>query len=86
MHRKYKGKVVFLGVLTQDTRPDAERFLRRYRVTFPNGLDDGSIAEKYKLVGHPTAIFISPSGRILDARVGALTEKQFAEKIEKLFF
>lgn len=86
MYKKYKGKVGFIGILTQDTKADAERFVARHKLTFPNALDPGDIAQHYKLVGHPAAYFISPDGEVLEKRIGALSEKALEESFRRWFF
>lgn len=61
--------------------------MKKHKITFPGALDVGNaISDKYKLVGHPMAFFISADGEILDSRIGALDEKMLSEDFEKLFF
>src|SRR6266545_4047889 len=45
---KYAGRIAFLGVNSQDSRADAEDFLREYRVPFPHYYDqDASVARVF---------------------------------------
>lgn len=57
-------EVAFIGVNLKDSRSGARRFLRRYPSTYPSYEDpDGDIYNHYKLLGAPTTIFYTPSGR-----------------------
>ncbi len=63
------------------------KFIKKHKITFPGALDiDNTVANKYKLVGHPMAFYISADGEILDTRIGAIDEKMLEEDFEKLFF
>lgn len=57
-------EVAFVGVNLKDSRSGARRFLSRYPTTFPSYEDpDGDIYNAFKLLGAPTTIFFTPSGR-----------------------
>lgn len=57
-------EVAFIGVNLKDSRSGARGFLRRYPSTYPSYEDpDGGIYNAYKLLGAPTTIFYTPSGR-----------------------
>jgi thiol-disulfide isomerase/thioredoxin len=58
--------VTFVGVAIQDDETSLKSFVDRLQITYPTGLDqDDSIALSYEIVGLPTTIFVSPSGRLV---------------------
>ena len=71
----------------QDKRGDVLKFIARYRLTFPNGLDpDGALSARFKISAHPIAVYISPTGEIVGTRIGGVNEKQLKADFERLFF
>lgn len=64
---------VFLGVNIQDTKQDAQDFIKQFGITYPNGRDpSGRIAVDYGVWGIPETFFIDPQGRITYKHVGTL--------------
>lgn len=76
--------VVVLGVDIQDREADGKAFLQRFGLTFPNGLDPGTIAIDYGVYGVPETFFIDKRGQIRYKHVGALTQALLRAKIEEL--
>jgi cytochrome c biogenesis protein CcmG, thiol:disulfide interchange protein DsbE len=71
------NRIQFVGVDVQDTDSDAQRFLRRFGVTYPNGRDiDGTISIDYGMSGVPETYFIRADGRIQRKWAGPLTSAQ----------
>ena len=63
-----------LGVNYQDLPEDAQRFVDRFGLSFPNLRDrDGEYAEKYAILGFPETFVIDRQGRIAAARRGPVT-------------
>jgi thiol-disulfide isomerase/thioredoxin len=58
-------KVGFLGVLIQDKRPSAERFLKEFPLTYPS-IDDAkrNIISELKAVGVPSTAFYDRRGKL----------------------
>ena len=84
---RYRGKVAFIGVTFNDTRPGAQEVLRKAGVTYPAGFDpDNEVALRYALRGMPTTVFISADGKLLERAEKELTEPQLDSIIERLFF
>ena len=84
-YRRLRGRVVFLGVDTNDTRGAALSFLRQMGVTYPSVYDPhGTAATAYGLFGLPTTVFVAPSGRMLERHVGALSPSTLASSIHSL--
>lgn len=73
--QRWKGRgVVFVGVNAKDFRGDARRFLRRYRVTYPNVYDGkGSTLGRYGITGFPETFFLDAEGRVVYRIAGPVT-------------
>ena len=86
VHQREGGRIGFVGVNHRDDRDSALRLLGRTGVTYPSGFDpDGQVADSYRLVGMPTTVFVSPSGRVVATRRGEMSERQLEATIDKLF-
>jgi cytochrome c biogenesis protein CcmG/thiol:disulfide interchange protein DsbE len=82
--KRYAGRATFVGIAVQDTERNAREFIRRFGVTYPNGLDaTGEIAVDFGMTGVPETYFIDASGRIVRKWQGplddALIERFLAE-------
>src|SRR5919108_6014133 len=68
---RYRGQgVVVLGVDAQDFRSDAQRFVDRYGLTYPNAHDrNGSILGRFGLTGFPETWFVGRDGRLVGERI-----------------
>ena len=64
--RKYRGRVAFLGIDSQDNRKDAEKFLRTHPVPYDHFFDpDASIARVFRGGrGWPTTAFYDAAGKL----------------------
>jgi cytochrome c biogenesis protein CcmG/thiol:disulfide interchange protein DsbE len=64
--RRNADQVTFVGVNVQDTDSDAQAFLRKYGLTYPNGSGNaGPISILYGMRGVPETYFIAPDGRLV---------------------
>ena len=70
---KYRGRVAFLGVDSQDSRAEAEEFLRENPVPFPSFFDpDVKIAREFKGgLAWPTTAFLDRRGMVVNTHAGA---------------
>ena len=70
---RYRGRVAFLGVNSQDSREAAERFLRENPVPFPSYFDpDVKVAREFKGgLAWPTTAFYDRTGRVVNTHAGA---------------
>ncbi len=61
----FAKRVAFLGVLIQDKRPRAERFLREFPVTYPS-IDDEhrDVSNELRAVGVPSTAFYDVRGKL----------------------
>jgi len=52
--RRHKEHVMFIGVDYVDTEPAARAYLRRFDITYPNGMDKGNrISDAYHIFHRP---------------------------------
>lgn len=77
--------VVVIGVNVQDSDAPARAFIKRFGLSFPNGMDEsGKISIDFGLYGVPETFLIDRSGVIVFKHVGAATEETLAPRIEAL--
>ena len=81
--REHKDKdVFFLGInIPNDKIQDANRFLKNFGITYPNGWDNGKISQKYSVWGIPKTYIIGPKGRITYVHTGAIKYATVADKL-----
>lgn len=64
--RRNGDHVAFVGVNVQDVDSDAQAFLRKYGVSYPNGSKNaGPISIEYGMRGVPETYFVAPDGRLI---------------------
>lgn len=81
-----KGRVEFLGVNEQDTRPGALDLVAKTGVRYPSVVDaGGTLMTAYGLRGLPNTAFISPDRELLDVHVGELNATDLRAAIQKHF-
>jgi cytochrome c biogenesis protein CcmG/thiol:disulfide interchange protein DsbE len=69
--RRYRDRgVVVVGVDGQDFSGDAKRFIRKYKLTYPNVHDGpGNTGSRYGVTGYPESYFVDRRGRLVGDRV-----------------
>jgi cytochrome c biogenesis protein CcmG/thiol:disulfide interchange protein DsbE len=74
-------QVGFLGVLVQDKRPSAERFLKEFPLTYPS-IDDSKrdIVSELKAVGVPSTAFYDRAGKLAFLHQGVYVSEQDLRK------
>ena len=61
--KNYKGKVQFYSINTNDSRSDAETYVKSEGIDFPALIDvPGEVADSYGILGVPTVILIGADG------------------------
>ena len=77
--------VVVIGVDAQDFSGDARKFMRRYKVTYPNVHDGpGNTLPKYGVTGFPETYFVGRDGRLVGTRVqGEIKEQELVAGIRR---
>jgi cytochrome c biogenesis protein CcmG/thiol:disulfide interchange protein DsbE len=64
--RRTGDRIAFVGVNVQDVDSDAQAFLRKYAVSYPNGSKNaGPISIQYGMRGVPETYFIAADGRLI---------------------
>jgi cytochrome c biogenesis protein CcmG, thiol:disulfide interchange protein DsbE len=83
---KYRGRVAFLGVNSEDGRAAAQEFLRERPVPFPSFFDpDGAISRTYDgTIAMPTTVFYDRRGKIVERHFGAFpSEAKLDEAVRR---
>jgi cytochrome c biogenesis protein CcmG/thiol:disulfide interchange protein DsbE len=82
---RYAGRVVFVGMDTQDFKGAARRFLRRYDVNYVS-VRDGTdrTYTRYGLTGVPETYFIDRRGRAVDHAVGGVSKRELEAGVQAL--
>jgi cytochrome c biogenesis protein CcmG, thiol:disulfide interchange protein DsbE len=64
--RRNSDRFTFVGINVQDQDADAQAFMRKYGITYPNGSGNGGpISIQYGMRGVPETYFIAPDGRLV---------------------
>lgn len=80
---KYGAVVDFIGINPNDTREMATVFLKKYNITYPTFLDDGTQLAKAGVVTLPTTFFLDSSGTIVARRTGEITSDEIETILTK---
>ena len=70
---KYAASVDFIGINPNDTREVATAFLKKYNITYPSFIDDGTQLAKAGVVTLPATFFLDKTGTIVVRRAGEIT-------------
>ncbi|WP_379138990.1 TlpA family protein disulfide reductase [Paenibacillus sp. sgz500958] len=84
---KYKDVLDVYGVnvTSQDYKPYAERFIKKYSLNFPVMFDlKGDVYAKYNGAAFPTNVLIGKDGVISEVVIGLMTQDELEEKIIRL--
>ena len=86
VYLEYADRAVeFVGVDIWDQRQDAVEYVDRYRITYPNGVDDkGTIAISYGVRGIPEKFFIDQDGVIVKKFVGPVDADTLRSTLDEL--
>jgi cytochrome c biogenesis protein CcmG/thiol:disulfide interchange protein DsbE len=83
--RQYGDRVTFIGVNVQDTDGNARDFLRRFGVTYPNGMDTtGAVAVDYGMSGVPESYFVDRNGQMTRKWQGPLDDDRLKSYLDEL--
>jgi cytochrome c biogenesis protein CcmG, thiol:disulfide interchange protein DsbE len=86
VYRSVGDDVAFLGVNTKDSRRLGLELQDRAGLTYRSGFDpEGRVADRYRLIGMPTTVFVAPDGTLLERHAGPLTEQELRERLKRLF-
>jgi cytochrome c biogenesis protein CcmG/thiol:disulfide interchange protein DsbE len=82
---RFRGRVAFVGMDTQDLKSAARRFLRRYEVNYVSvrdGTDKTYTA--YGLTGVPETYYVDSRGRVVEHAIGAVSKAELVASVERL--
>ena len=79
-----RGRATLVGVSWTDSRSGSEKFIREYDWRFPNFFDpDGTVGNRYGLLGLPTTFVLDADGRIASVLRGPQTEAKLDEAVRE---
>jgi len=84
---KYKDTLDIYGVnvTSHDYKPNAERFIKKFSLTFPVMFDlKGEVFAQYQGVAFPTNVLIDKNGVISEVVLGLLSPEELEEKVMTL--
>lgn len=88
LERAYHARgteVRFLGVASQDRRPDARAFMAEFNVSYVNLFDVGNaLPRRLQARGFPTTVALDARGRVQASSYGGLTEQRLAAMIQSV--
>lgn len=87
MSRKYEDRVKLFGVniTADDTLERAEMFILEQKLTFPQLLDkEGKVQKAYNAITVPISVTIDEEGKIVEYRLGQLTQEQMEHMFQAL--
>lgn len=71
---KTDGKVVFLGVDYVDTETEAQGYLQKFKISYPNGPDlRTKISQMFRIRGVPETYIIDQTGKLVYIKIGPFT-------------
>ena len=81
---RYRGKVIFLGVLSRDSPNAGLKFMRTYGMGYPSVLDVTSeISPFLKVSGLPTTMVFDRHGSLVTRVFGGISEQRLAASINE---
>lgn len=79
------GGLHMVGIVYQDSPPNARNYLRRYGGGWPQLLDPGSrTAIDYGVYGVPETFFVDRTGTVSHKHIGPVTDSILTAEIEKI--
>ncbi len=85
-YREYAGQEVeFIGVAIWDEADDINRYIQRFAIGYPNGIDaKGAVAINYGVRGIPEKYFIDREGQLVRKFSGPVTATELRAIIDEL--
>lgn len=78
-------EVQFIGIASDDTIADAKKFIKEYKVTYPNGMDENEdISKKYSVLTLPITFVIDREGKISFKKIGQISADKLKKEIRKV--
>lgn len=74
---------VVIGIDMFESLAEVDAFRDEFGLTFPIALDlNGNVSRTYEIRGTPTSIVIDEQGRVVDRRLGYMSEDEIEEMLE----
>lgn len=71
---RYRGRVNFLAIATNDSEAAAMRFIQRERINMPIGFEQGDkTAQKFGVSSLPSTVILDERGYVVDRLTGAVS-------------
>lgn len=78
-------KVMFIGIASDDTKKNALEFVKKYKVTYPNGMDEEEeLSKKYSVLTLPITYILDRDGKITFKKIGQIDEDTLKREIRKV--
>ncbi|HEV2069979.1 MAG TPA: TlpA disulfide reductase family protein [Acidimicrobiales bacterium] len=85
VHQELGDEVAFLGMNFQDQVSTATELVERTGVSYDVARDpSGEVARSLGMVVMPSTYFVSPEGKVMDAKAGAMDADELRRRIEDL--
>lgn len=85
VHQEMGDEVAFLGMNFQDQVGAATELVEKTGVSYDIARDpSGELARSLGMVVMPSTYFVSPEGRVVDAKAGAMDADELRRRIEEL--
>jgi cytochrome c biogenesis protein CcmG/thiol:disulfide interchange protein DsbE len=82
--KRWRGRVVVLGVDVNDFVGDARRFARKYGLNYPLVHDNHNVTSpKYGLTGLPETFFIDRRGKVVEHVPGEVRAAEIRDGVER---
>ncbi|MFC0508962.1 TlpA family protein disulfide reductase [Micromonospora costi] len=83
--RTHRDAVAFVGVVTEDTPEDVQRYLRAHRVEYPVVVDDdGAIWQSYAVREPPAVVLVAKGGALLRGWPGGVDAAALDAQLREL--
>jgi cytochrome c biogenesis protein CcmG/thiol:disulfide interchange protein DsbE len=85
VYKKYKDRVVFLGIDWTDIEGDARNYLQRFGITYANGPDlQTKIGPRYRITGVPETYVVDQNGNVQYYKVSPITVAELSAVLVRL--
>ena len=85
IYTENSDSLVVIGVNLQESKENAESFVKKLGLTFPILLDpNAQVKDMYNVFTQPVTYFIDANGKIVDKKFGPLTSEEINEKLAKM--
>lgn len=78
------GSPAFVGVNVLDGKSDARRFVREFRIRYPNAWDPRGAFRDFRVAGIPETVFVGADSRIVGRWIGAIDEANLRRLLAEL--